>query len=211
MIKIKDATKNIGKKTVLDHVNLSLEDGKIFGLRGRNGAGKTMLLRAIAGLIRLDSGEILIDGQEIHKDIDFPKELGLLIENNNVLPDFTLKKNLQILAKIKKVANDTMIDDAIKRVGLDPNDKRKVRQYSLGMKQRGAIAQAIFEKPALILLDEPTNAIDYDGVQEMRVLFEAEKQRGASIILASHNPEDLSILADEIISMSDGRVINEKQ
>lgn len=211
MIKIKDATKNIGKKTVLDHVNLSLEDGKIFGLRGRNGAGKTMLLRAIAGLIRLDSGEIVIDGQEIHKDIDFPKELGLLIENNNVLPDFTLKKNLQILAKIKKVANDDMIDDAIKRVGLDPNDKRKVRQYSLGMKQRAAIAQAIFEKPALILLDEPTNAIDYDGVQEMRVLFEAEKQRGASIILASHNPEDLSILADEIISMSDGRVINEKQ
>lgn len=211
MIKIKDATKNIGKKTVLDHVSLSLEDGKIFGLRGRNGAGKTMLLRAIAGLIRLDSGEILVDGQEIHKDIDFPKELGLLIENNNVLPDFTLKKNLQILAKIKKVANDTMIDDAIKRVGLDPNDKRKVRQYSLGMKQRAAIAQAIFEKPALILLDEPTNAIDYDGVQEMRVLFEAEKQRGASIILASHNPEDLNILADEIISMSDGRVIHEKQ
>ncbi|MEX0381573.1 ABC transporter ATP-binding protein [Leuconostoc sp. MS02] len=211
MIKIKDATKNIGKKTVLDHVNLSLEDGKIFGLRGRNGAGKTMLLRAIAGLIRLDSGEIVIDGQEIHKDIDFPKELGLLIENNNVLPNFTLKKNLQILAKIKKVANDDMIDDAIKRVGLDPNDKRKVRQYSLGMKQRAAIAQAIFEKPALILLDEPTNAVDYDGVQEMRVLFEAEKQRGASIILASHNPEDLSILADEIISMSDGRLINEKQ
>lgn len=207
MINVANATKHIGNKTVLDKINLTLENGKIYGLRGRNGAGKTMLLRAIAGLIRLDSGKIVIDGKTLHKDIDFPSELGLLIENNNVLPDFTLRKNLQLLAKIKKVATDEMIG----RVGLDPNDKRKVRQYSLGMKQRAAIAQAIFEKPALILLDEPTNAIDYDGVQEMRALFEVEKQRGATIILASHNPEDLNILADQIINMADGSVTDEKQ
>lgn len=211
MINVANATKQIGNKTVLDNINLTLENGKIYGLRGRNGAGKTMLLRAIAGLIRLDSGKIVIDGKILHKDIDFPSELGLLIENNNVLPDFTLRKNLQLLAKIKKVATDEMIDDAIRRVGLDPSDKRKVRQYSLGMKQRAAIAQAIFEKPALILLDEPTNAIDYDGVQEMRALFEVEKQRGATIILASHNPEDLNILADQIINMADGSVTDEKQ
>lgn len=211
MINVANATKQIGNKTVLDNINLTLENGKIYGLRGRNGAGKTMLLRAIAGLIRLDSGNIVIDGKILHKDIDFPSELGLLIENNNVLPDFTLRKNLQLLAKIKKVATDEMIDDAIRRVGLDPSDKRKVRQYSLGMKQRAAIAQAIFEKPALILLDEPTNAIDYDGVQEMRALFEVEKQRGATIILASHNPEDLNILADQIINMADGSVTDEKQ
>lgn len=211
MINVANATKQIGNKTVLDSINLTLENGKIYGLRGRNGAGKTMLLRAIAGLIRLDSGKIVIDGKTLHKDIDFPRELGLLIENNNVLPDFTLRKNLQLLAKIKKIATDQMIDDAIRRVGLDPNDKRKVRQYSLGMKQRAAIAQAIFEKPALILLDEPTNAIDYDGVQEMRALFEVEKQRGATIILASHNPEDLNILADQIINMADGSVTDEKQ
>lgn len=211
MINVANATKQIGNKTVLDKINLTLENGKIYGLRGRNGAGKTMLLRAIAGLIRLDSGKIVIDGKTLHKDIDFPRELGLLIENNNVLPDFTLRKNLQLLAKIKKVATDEMIDDAIRRVGLDPNDKRKVRQYSLGMKQRAAIAQAIFEKPTLILLDEPTNAIDYDGVQEMRALFEVEKQRGATIILASHNPEDLNILADQTINMADGSVTDEKQ
>lgn len=211
MINVADATKRIGNKTVLAKINLILENGKIYGLRGRNGAGKTMLLRAIAGLIRLDSGKIVIDGKTLHKDIDFPRELGLLIENNNVLPDFTLRKNLQLLAKIKKIATDQMIDDAIRRVGLDPNDKRKVRQYSLGMKQRAAIAQAIFEKPALILLDEPTNAIDYDGVQEMRALFEVEKQRGATIILASHNPEDLNILADQTINMADGSVTDEKQ
>lgn len=164
MIKVEQATKKIGNNIVLKAVNLDFQEGKIYGLRGRNGAGKTMLLRAIAGLIRLDSGRILINNQQIKKEISFPKSLGILIENNNVLPDFTLKKNLQLLAKIKKIATDEMIDDAILRVGLNPNDKRKVRQFSLGMKQRAAIAQAIFEKPDLILLDEPTNAIDVEGV-----------------------------------------------
>lgn len=197
MIVIEQATKKIGRNTVLKDVNLNFKEGTIYGLRGRNGAGKTMLLRAIAGLIKLDSGRILVNNQQIRKEISFPKSLGILIENNNVLPDFTLKKNLQLLAKIKKIATDEMIDDAILRVGLNPNDKRKVRQFSLGMKQRAAIAQAIFEKPDLILLDEPTNAIDVEGVREMRKIFELEKKRGASIILASHNPEDLNVLADE--------------
>lgn len=210
MIVIEQATKKIGRNTVLKDVNLNFKEGTIYGLRGRNGAGKTMLLRAIAGLIKLDSGRILVNNQKIRKEISFPKSLGILIENNNVLPDFTLKKNLQLLAKIKKIATDEMIDDAILRVGLNPNDKRKVRQFSLGMKQRAAIAQAIFEKPDLILLDEPTNAIDVEGVREMRKIFELEKKRGASIILASHNPEDLNVLADEIIVMAEGRVVNEK-
>ncbi|MCT4379034.1 ABC transporter ATP-binding protein [Leuconostoc falkenbergense] len=210
MIIIEQATKKIGRNTVLKDVNLNFKEGTIYGLRGRNGAGKTMLLRAIAGLIKLDSGRILVNNQQIRKEISFPKSLGILIENNNVLPDFTLKKNLQLLAKIKKIATDEMIDDAILRVGLNPNDKRKVRQFSLGMKQRAAIAQAIFEKPDLILLDEPTNAIDVEGVREMRKIFELEKKRGASIILASHNPEDLNVLADEIIVMAEGRVVNEK-
>ncbi|MCT4390184.1 ABC transporter ATP-binding protein [Leuconostoc falkenbergense] len=210
MIVIEQATKKIGRNTVLKDVNLNFKEGTIYGLRGRNGAGKTMLLRAIAGLIKLDSGRILVNNQQIRKEISFPKSLGILIENNNVLPDFTLKKNLQLLAKIKKIATDEMIDDAILRVGLNPNDKRKVRQFSLGMKQRAAIAQAIFEKPDLILLDEPTNAIDVEGVREMRKIFELEKKRGASIILASHNPEDLNVLADEIIVMAEGRVVNEK-
>ena len=211
MIKVEQATKKIGNNIVLKAVNLDFQEGKIYGLRGRNGAGKTMLLRAIAGLIRLDSGRILINNQQIKKEISFPKSLGILIENNNVLPDFTLKKNLQLLAKIKKIATDEMIDDAILRVGLNPNDKRKVRQFSLGMKQRAAIAQAIFEKPDLILLDEPTNAIDVEGVREMRKIFDNAKRRGACIILASHNPEDLNVLADEIIVMTEGSVINEKQ
>lgn len=210
MIVIEQATKKIGRNTVLKDVNLNFKEGTIYGLRGRNGAGKTMLLRAIAGLIKLDSGRILVNNQQIRKEISFPKSLGILIENNNVLPDFTLKKNLQLLAKIKKIATDEMIDDVILRVGLNPNDKRKVRQFSLGMKQRAAIAQAIFEKPDLILLDEPTNAIDVEGVREMRKIFELEKKRGASIILASHNPEDLNVLADEIIVMAEGRVVNEK-
>lgn len=208
MIQIEGAIKSLDKKIVLDNINLTFDDGKIYGLRGRNGAGKTMLLRAIAGLIHLDQGSNSINGQLLHQEIDFPKDLGLLIESNNVLPDVTLRKNLQLLAKIKKVATDEMIDEAIARVGLDPDDRRKVRQYSLGMKQRAAIAQAIFEQPKLILLDEPTNAIDLEGVKLMRAIFEEEKRRGASIILASHNPEDLSVLADKVIDTAEGRVVN---
>ncbi|MFT8813490.1 ABC transporter ATP-binding protein [Oenococcus sp.] len=207
MIEVKNIIKTINHKTVLDNLSLTFETGKIYGLKGRNGAGKTMLLRAIAGLIRLDSGSITIDGKVLHRDIDFPSELGLLIENNNVLPEFTLRKNLLLLAKIRKVASPEMIDATIKRVGLDPADKRKVRQYSLGMKQRAAIAQALFEKPKLILLDEPTNAIDIEGVKEMRRIFEAEKEAGATIILASHNPEDLSILADQVFNMEEGKLV----
>ncbi|EHN58422.1 MULTISPECIES: ABC transporter ATP-binding protein [Oenococcus] len=207
MIEVKNIIKTINHKTVLDNLSLTFETGKIYGLKGRNGAGKTMLLRAIAGLIRLDSGSITIDGKVLHRDIDFPSELGLLIENNNVLPEFTLRKNLLLLAKIRKVASPEMIDATIKRVGLDPTDKRKVRQYSLGMKQRAAIAQALFEKPKLILLDEPTNAIDIEGVKEMRRIFEAEKEAGATIILASHNPEDLSILADQVFNMEEGKLV----
>ncbi|MDN6900176.1 ABC transporter ATP-binding protein [Oenococcus sicerae] len=207
MIEVKNIVKTINHKIVLDNLSLSFETGKIYGLKGRNGAGKTMLLRAIAGLIRLDSGSITIDGQTLHHDIDFPPELGLLIENNNVLPEFSLRKNLLLLAKIRRVASPEMIDATIKRVGLDPSDKRKVRQYSLGMKQRAAIAQALFEKPKLILLDEPTNAIDIEGVKEMRRIFEAEKAAGATIILASHNPEDLSILADQVFNMEEGKLV----
>ncbi|MBS9335179.1 ABC transporter ATP-binding protein [Fructobacillus sp. M1-13] len=208
MIEVENAVKTIGKKNVLKGINLKFDSGKVYGLKGRNGAGKTMLLRAVAGLIHLDRGQVSIDGQILHRDIDFPKDLGLLIESNNVLPDFTLRKNLQMLAKIKKVATDEMIDEAIRRVGLEPGDRRKVREYSLGMKQRAAIAQAIFERPRVILLDEPTNAIDIEGVKSIRELFEEEKKRGATILMASHNPEDLSLLADEVIEMSEGSVAN---
>lgn len=207
MIEVNNITITLKKDTVLKEVSYAFESGKIYGLRGRNGAGKTMLLRALAGLIPVNEGQIKIDDQVLGEKIDFPPSMGLLIENNNLAPEFTLTKNLQLLGKIKKIATDDDIAATIKRVGLDPKDKRKVAKFSLGMKQRGAIAQALFEKPMLILLDEPTNAIDQQGVTEIRELLVAEAKRGATIILASHNPEDLSVLADEIIDLSHGEIV----
>ncbi|MEX0379839.1 ATP-binding cassette domain-containing protein [Leuconostoc sp. MS02] len=207
MIEVNNITITLKKDTVLKEVSYAFESGKIYGLRGRNGAGKTMLLRALAGLIPVKEGQIKIDDQVLGDKIDFPPSMGLLIENNNLAPEFTLTKNLQLLGKIKKVATDDDIATTITRVGLDPKDTRKVAKFSLGMKQRGAIAQALFEKPMLILLDEPTNAIDQQGVIEIRELLAAEAKRGATIILASHNPEDLSVLADEIIDLSHGEIV----
>jgi len=207
MIEVNNITITLKKDTVLKEVSYAFESGKIYGLRGRNGAGKTMLLRALAGLIPVNEGQIKIDDQVLGEKIDFPPSMGLLIENNNLAPEFTLTKNLQLLGKIKKIATDDDIAATIKRVGLDPKDKRKVAKFSLGMKQRGAIAQTLFEKPMLILLDEPTNAIDQQGVTEIRELLVAEAKRGATIILASHNPEDLSVLADEIIDLSHGEIV----
>jgi len=153
MIEVNNITITLKKDTVLKAVSYAFESGKIYGLRGRNGAGKTMLLRALAGLIPVNEGQIKIDDQVLGEKIDFPPSMGLLIENNNLAPEFTLTKNLQLLGKIKKIATDDDIAATIKRVGLDPKDKRKVAKFSLGMKQRGAIAQTLFEKPMLILLD----------------------------------------------------------
>lgn len=206
MIELNAVTKSLNRHLVLDHISRTFKDGRIYGLRGKNGAGKTMLLRAIAGLINIDSGKIMIDGTQLHNGMDFPPSLGILIENNNLMPEYTARKNLQLLAKIKRVASDADIDATIKRVGLDPDDKRTVKQFSLGMRQRLAIAQAIFERPTLILLDEPTNAIDTDGVKQVRTILLEEKARGATIIIASHTAEDLVVLADEIYDMAEGKI-----
>lgn len=207
MIEVNNITVKIKKDTVLKKVSYNFESGKIYGLRGRNGAGKTMFLRALAGLIRVNSGSIVVDGQILGEKIDFPPSLGLLIENNNLAPEFSLTKNLKLLSKIKNVATDDDIAQTITRVGLESTDSRKVAKFSLGMKQRGAIAQALFEKPSLILLDEPTNAIDQKGVIQIREILAEEAQRGATIILASHNPEDLNVLTDEIIDLSEGEIV----
>lgn len=207
MIEVNNITVKIKKDTVLKKVSYNFESGKIYGLRGRNGAGKTMFLRALAGLIRVNSGSIAVDGQILGEKIDFPPSLGLLIEINNLAPEFSLTKNLKLLSKIKNVATDDDIAQTITRVGLESTDSRKVAKFSLGMKQRGAIAQALFEKPSLILLDEPTNAIDQKGVIQIREILAEEAQRGATIILASHNPEDLNVLADEIIDLSEGEIV----
>lgn len=203
-IQVKNLIKEIKGKYILNNINLSFERGKIYGLYGRNGSGKTMLLRALAGLLIPTEGEIDMDGKILHKDMDFPENVGIIIENTSLLPQFDGFTNLKQLGKIRNVATDEDIDNALDTVGLKGENK-KVKAYSLGMRQRLSIAQAIFEKPELLLLDEPTNALDENYINKVREILLKEKDRGAIVIIASHNKDDLRILADEIISMSDGK------
>ncbi|MCO7128259.1 ATP-binding cassette domain-containing protein [Sporolactobacillus shoreicorticis] len=206
-IELSNYSKVIKRRTVLDHVNCIFYSGNIYGLYGRNGSGKTMLLRAISGLIYGTHGKVVIDGKVLHKDISFPKSMGVIIENTNLLPNYDAYTNLKILSNIKKIASDNDINDALSSVGLDPSNKKKVRTYSLGMRQRLSIAQALFEDPNLLLLDEPTNALDESSVEIVRNLLLKKKEQGTLIIIASHNKEDLNILADQIIKVVDGKVI----
>ena len=206
-IDIKDYTKTIKKKTILENINLSFESGKIYGLHGRNGSGKTMLLRAICGLILPTQGSVSIDGKIIGKDIEFPDSVGIIIESMSMLPEYSGYDNLKILAKIKKIATDDDIRTAMNAVGLDPDNKKRVGTYSLGMKQKLNIAQAIMEKPELYLLDEPTNALDEGTVNDIRDLLLQLKKNGALIIRASHNKEDLSVLCDEVIKINEGQIV----
>ena len=203
-IQVKNLSKEIKGKYILNNINLSFERGKIYGLYGRNGSGKTMLLRALAGLLIPTEGEIDMDGKILHKDMDFPENVGIIIENTSLLSQFDGFTNLKQLGKIRNVATDEDIDNALDTVGLKGENK-KVKAYSLGMRQRLSIAQAIFEKPELLLLDEPTNALDENYINKVREILLKEKDRGAIVIIASHNKDDLRILADEIISMSDGK------
>jgi len=202
---IENLSKTIKNNKILDNVNLTFESGHVYGLVGRNGSGKTMLLRAICGLIFPDSGKVIIDGKQLHKDISFPESCGIIIENTDLLPNFSAFDNLKMLSEIKKTANDNMIKSAIKSVGLDPDSKKKVKTFSLGMKQRLSIAQALFEDPDILLLDEPTNALDEDGVNYVRRILLEQKKKNKLIIIASHNKEDISLLSDTVISVSNGR------
>lgn len=202
---IENLSKTIKNNKILDNVNLTFESGHVYGLVGRNGSGKTMLLRAICGLIFPDSGKVIIDGKQLHKDISFPESCGIIIENTDLLPNFSAFDNLKMLSEIKNTANDNMIKSAIKSVGLDPESKKKVKTFSLGMKQRLSIAQALFEDPDILLLDEPTNALDEDGVNDVRRILLEQKKKNKLIIIASHNKEDISLLSDTVISVSNGR------
>lgn len=206
-IVVKNYTKIIKKKIILNNINVDFCGGKIYGLYGKNGCGKTMLLRAICGLILPTEGEVIIDGKIIGKDIEFPDSVGIIIENIELLSEYSAFQNLKMIAKIKKIATESDIRDALNSVGLDPYDKKKVKSFSLGMKQKLNIAQAIMEKPRLLLLDEPTNALDADSVNDLRGLLLKLKDEGVLIIIASHNKDDINILCDKIVNISNGEVI----
>lgn len=211
MIQLQNVTKRIKENTVLDNVSYTFKSGFVYGLYGQNGSGKTMLLRAISGLINLDSGSIFIDGEKLHDKIDFPPETGIVIENMELLPECSAKRNLQMLAKIKNIADEKDISFSLERVGLDPDSDKKVKKFSLGMKQRLNIAQAIFENQKIILLDEPTNALDEDAVQLIYKIIREEKSRGATIIVATHHKEDLKEVCDVILKIAEGKIVEENE
>lgn len=211
MIQLQNVTKRIKENTVLDNVSYTFKSGFVYGLYGQNGSGKTMLLRAISGLINLDSGSIFINGKKLHDKIEFPPETGIVIENMELLPECSAKRNLQMLAKIKNIADEKDIIFSLERVGLDPDSDKKVKKFSLGMKQRLNIAQAIFENQKIILLDEPTNALDEDAVQLIYKIIREEKSRGATIIVATHHKEDLKEVCDVILKIAEGKIVEENE
>ena len=206
IIRTKNATKYIRGALILDKVNVELEGGKIYGLQGPNGSGKKMLMRLVGGLIRPTSGEVYINENKLGQSFDFPTSMGLLIENPAFLPNYTGLKNLELLAGIKGNVSLEQLRQTIRDVGLNPDDKRKYRKYSLGMKQRLGIAAAIMEKPNLILMDEPTNALDDAGVEQICLLLRRERDRGALILMACHDAAILEQMSDEIYTIYEGKV-----
>lgn len=205
-IEVCNYTKTLKGRVVLDHISLTLEKGKVYGLFGHNGSGKTMLLRAISGLIVPTEGSVTVFGETLGEQVSFPTSMGLIIENVGFWPYYSGFENLKTLAAIRRKVSDEEIRESIRRVGLDPADKRAYKKYSLGMKQRLGIAQVIMEKPALILLDEPTNGLDDDGVELFRGIVREEKERGATVILASHVKEELSLLCDQCYQINNGKI-----
>lgn len=206
-----NVSKTLKRSNIISGVSLKLSGGHIYGLRGYNGSGKTMLMRLMAGLLRPTTGTVSIDGKCLGIDIDFPPSLGLFLENPAFLPNYTGLENIRLIASLRSVAGEEQIRSAISRVGLNPDDKRKYRKYSLGMKQRLGIACAVFEAPDILLLDEPTNALDADGITLVRNIISSEKRRGALIVIASHDREQLDVLADVIYTVEHGRITGEEK
>ena len=208
MIRIENAYKRFGKNVVLDDVSLNFEKGGIHGLIGRNGSGKTVLFKCIAGLMPLNSGHIHVRGKEIGKDVEIPAKMGAIIETPGFLPGASGYGNLRLLADIRGKIGKKEICTAMEMVGLDPSSRKHVSAYSLGMRQRLGIAQAIMEKPTLLLLDEPMNGLDNQGVLEMRDLFRKLRDDGATILMASHNPTDIREMCDTVHELDRGRLVS---
>ncbi len=205
-IEIKNVTKTIHKQTVIREVSVSMESGKIYGFQGINGSGKTMLMRLISGLIRPTEGSIEINGKVLGRDITFPESIGLFLEKPAFLGSYSGFQNLKMLASIQNRIDDTRIRDTLSAVGLDPDDGKKYRKYSLGMKQRLGIAAAIVEEPELVILDEAVNALDTDGIELLKNILVSQRERGALVIISCHDLSILQKMSDEILLLESGRI-----
>lgn len=209
MIELKDVNKTIKQQVILDHVSLRIPKGGIYGFVGRNGSGKSMLFKAICGFISVDSGSIIVDHKRIGEEIDFPMNMGVIIEKPALIPYMTGMDNLRYLASIQKKITQDRISATMQLVGLDPLSKKKVRAYSLGMKQRLAIAQAMMEEPDILILDEPMNALDQQAASLVKDLLKQEKDRNCTILICSHIAGDLEELSDQLYRIENGAVTRE--
>lgn len=205
-IEIKHVTKKFKEDTVLYDINISMERGKVYGFAGNNGSGKTVLMKCICGFLPVTEGSIRVNGKVVGKEVDFPESLGVIIETPGFLTNLTGVRNLEILAGLRGIIARKDIENAIRKAGLDPALKKSVSKYSLGMRQRLGIAQAIMEDPEFLILDEPFNGLDKHGVADIRSLLLDLKKQGKTIILASHNSEDIRILCDKVYEMDGGRM-----
>lgn len=199
-------SKQIRNDIILDGVSLTCELGEVVGLEGRNGSGKTMLMRVICGLVRPTSGTVSINGSVLWKDISFPPSAGILIETPAILNNYSGLDNLELLAMVKGIATKDDLREAIRRVGLDPDNRKRCRTYSLGMRQRLGIAMALMERPQLLILDEPTSGLDDSGVVELIGIIAQERQRGACVLVSSHDKEFLDSVCDWSCHMDAGRL-----
>lgn len=207
MIEVKNVNVTIGKNEILQDISAVFETGKIHGLIGRNGSGKTVLMKCICGFMKPTSGEVFVGGKQIGKEVDFAPDTGVIIETPGFVPFYSGYRNLKILAGLNHKIGKEEIEEAMRTVGLDPKLKRHVKKYSLGMRQRLGIAQAIMEKPKLLILDEPFNGLDKEGVEQMRTYFLELKKQGVTILLSSHTSEDIKLLCDTVTEMEKGKTV----
>ena len=204
MISVEHVSLTIGTAQILRDVSARFEEGQIHGIVGRNGSGKTMLMKCICGFIRPDSGKILLDRKQVGRDVDFPPDLGLLIETPGFVPYYSGLKNLELLAAINRRVSKERLNACMEQIGLGDAKNKRVSKYSMGMRQRLGIAQAIMEDPQLLILDEPLNGLDEQGVEDIRALLLELKGQGKTILLSSHNREDIDLLCDSVCKMAGG-------
>lgn len=207
VIKLKNVSKKFQEVEVLKDICVEFEKGKIHGVIGRNGSGKTVMFKAICGFIPIDEGEIWIRGQKLWEEMDMPSDMGIIIDSSGFLPYYSGMKNLKFLASLNRKINNDKIREVIIKVGLDPDSKKHVSKYSMGMRQRLSIAQAIMEDQDIIILDEPMNGLDKSGVEDIRNLLLSLKSKGKTIILASHNTQDIEVLCDYVYEMDNGLLL----
>ncbi|MFP3155229.1 ATP-binding cassette domain-containing protein [Lachnospiraceae bacterium ZAX-1] len=207
IIKVEGAYKSFRENMVLKDVSFTCESGKIYGIVGRNGSGKTVLFKCICGFYKLDKGNILVNGERMGKEIDMLTNAGIIIEEPAYLRKFSGYQNLNFLYQIKNKKDKGKLQEVMRKVGLDPSSRKQVGKYSLGMRQRLALAQATMEEQEILILDEPMNGLDKEGVKDMRAFFENLKKQGKLILLASHNKDDIDVLCDEVFEMEKGELL----